>query len=140
MFKAFIDSNSTSLLLAQNTFEEFLSNSKEDPILPKMEHVLTLQEIVAILGSNSKTLFKVNSNSKPRSREPSLFSIQQTSRIRGQNICLDDYILSVDLKDFDLCLATYISNMEDNKISFQQALDHPRWIQAMQEELKSIKK
>lgn len=63
---------------------------------------------------------------------------QCSNRFRKQSVKLNDYILSISPKDFDLCLNENAPKLEGENLTFKQALQHPRWIQAMKEEISSI--
>ena len=130
----FIDSNSNSLLLTRKELEESPSNLEKTCFLPNMDHAPTSKDTIP--GMNFEP-FSIDSNSEPRSSEP-FFPIRRSSRFRSQNVCLDDYIFSVDIEDFDSCHATIASNIKDDNISLQKALNHSGWTQTMKEELQSI--
>jgi hypothetical protein len=53
---------------------------------------------------------------------------------------LDDYILSFDTDDFDLCLVENNPTISDETLTFSQASQHSGWIEAMNDEMASIYK
>ena len=112
-FKTFIDSNSRSLLPREKRIEESPPNLEETCNLPDIDLAPTSKDIPSIIF---KPFFEVNTNLELQSSEPLLFPIQRSSRFRCQNLRLDDYILFVDLEDFDSCHATLASSIEEDKV------------------------
>jgi hypothetical protein len=66
--------------------------------------------------------------------------LRRSSRFRRQNVRLDDYVLSISVDDFDLCLAEVAPPLSSNNLTFDQAAHHQGWKEAMEDEMNSILK
>ena len=65
---------------------------------------------------------------------------RRSTRFRRQNVRLNDYILSISVDNFNLCLTKVAPLLTSNTLTFEQAAHHPGWIRAMEEEMNSIYK
>ena len=65
---------------------------------------------------------------------------RRSTRVRRQNIRLDDYVLSISIDDFDVCLADMAPTLPNDTITFSQAAQHSGWRHAMEDEIQSIHK
>ena len=63
---------------------------------------------------------------------------RRSTRIRHQNVRLGDYVLSISVDNFDLCLTKVAPPLISNTLTFDQAAHHAGWIRAMEEEMTSI--
>ena len=66
--------------------------------------------------------------------------LRRSSRFRRQNIRLDNYILSILVDDFNLCLIEVTPPLPSNNITSDQAAHHAGWKAAMEDEMHSIQK
>jgi hypothetical protein len=64
----------------------------------------------------------------------------RSSRFRCQNVRLEDYVLSISVDDFDLCLGEVAPPLPSNNLTFDQATHHEGWKEAMEDEMNSILK
>jgi hypothetical protein len=71
--------------------------------------------------------------------QPSL-APRRSSQFRHQNFHLEHYILSIFVDDFDMCLPEVAPPLPGDNLTFQQALGHEGWREAIQEEMNSIHK
>ena len=63
-----------------------------------------------------------------------------STRLRCQNVRLDDYLLSISVDDFDVCLTEVAPSLPRHDLTFTQAAQHSGWRAAMEDEIKSIHK
>jgi transposase InsO family protein len=66
--------------------------------------------------------------------------LRRSSRFRRQNVRLDDYVLSISVDEFDLCLAEVAPPLSGNNLTFDQAAHHQGLKEAMEDEMNSILK
>ena len=64
----------------------------------------------------------------------------RSSRLRRQNVRLDDYVLSISVDDFDVCLTAVAPLLPAQDLTFSQAAQDAGWRAAMEDEMQSIHK
>ena len=102
------------------------------------------------LPSLSPSIFPASSYPFPpgSDRHPSLHPETDTdstspcrsTRLRRQNVQLEDYVLSILVDDFDLYLTKVTPPLTNNTLTFDQAAHHAGWIRAMEDKMNSIQK
>jgi hypothetical protein len=112
-------------------FQLPLSPSQSEPALPYPTQLSPPQPISHYLSTENPTHPTPQISPLPPRR---------SSQFRRQNVRLDDYILSIDEEDFDVCLVETTPDLVGENLTFDQACTIPEWVTAMDDEIKSIEK
>ena len=130
------------------TFLDQNTNIQSEPIqeehIPSIEPTLEITPQVDLppTSPQSDDLFEETrhiSPEKPNDHEVVPMQLPRcSSKFRSQSVKLDDNILTLDIEDFETCLATTTHDANNDNIMLQKALQHPGWTKAMKDELESI--
>jgi hypothetical protein len=147
IFLKFLDTNlptnSSDTYPTSDTSFPLPANLPSSPVAPSLSPTIPSSSSPPITSDPSQSILPSLSsqpqlilNPPPPIPQPP----RRSSRFRKQSVKLDDYILSFDHEDFDICTAELNPDLSGDNLTYAQASHHPGWQEAMHDEMCSILK
>jgi hypothetical protein len=147
IFLKFLDTNlptnSSDTYPTLDTSFPLPANLPSSPVAPSLSPTIPSSSSPPITSDPSQSILPSLSsqpqlilNPPPPISQPP----RRSSRFRKQSVKLDDYILSFDHEDFDICTAELNPDLSGDNLTYAQASHHPSWQEAMHDEMCSILK